>query len=275
MSSDTGESHRANRRPRRSLLFGVGVDALTIEEAICRVAELLDQRQAVTHASLNAEVVVEMQRNERVLEALATADLVTADGMSIVWASRLLGERLPERVTGIDLFDRLLQVAARDDRTVYLLGATDEVVRETAARLGARFPSLRIVGYRNGYWDDEADVVAAVRRAAPDLLFVALPAPMRELWIMEHLDELNATFVMGVGGAFDVVAGRVSRAPRLLQETGLEWAWRLAHEPRRLYRRYLFGNAVFGSLVARAWIARCFQWMGARRPRSTMRSEDL
>ena len=138
--------------------------------------------------------------------------MVNADGMSVVWASRVLGDALPERVAGIDLFERLVRAASEDGTSVYFLGATEEVVNEVAAVYSRRYPGLRIAGSHNGYWDDDDAVIDAVRACAPDYLFLAIPSPRKEFWVRDHLEALGTPFVMGVGGSFDVVAGKVARA---------------------------------------------------------------
>jgi N-acetylglucosaminyldiphosphoundecaprenol N-acetyl-beta-D-mannosaminyltransferase len=182
-------------------------------------------------------------------------DMVHADGASVVWASRLLGRPLPERVAGIDLMAALVQLAADRGLRVYFLGATQDVVARCVSNLRERYPSLPVAGFRDGYWDAtdaeaEARVVETIREARAELLFVAMPTPRKELFLFRHRHALGARFAMGVGGAFDVVAGLVERAPRLWQRCGMEWAFRLAQEPRKLWRRYLVTNTHFLWLVA-------------------------
>lgn len=234
-------------------LFGVDVDALDMSASVDRVFQIVDRRRPTQHVVLNAAKVVDMERRPELREVVGRCGMVNADGASVVWASRVLGRPVPERVTGIDLFGELIERAASTGHSVFLLGASDAVVGETRRRLEARHPGLRVVGARNGFWTDDRAVVEEVRAADPDLLFVALPSPRKEFWLAEHLDDLGVPFVMGVGGTFDVVAGRVRRAPRWAQRLGAEWVFRLAQEPRRMWRRYLVGNARFAALTAREW----------------------
>jgi N-acetylglucosaminyldiphosphoundecaprenol N-acetyl-beta-D-mannosaminyltransferase len=205
------------------------------------------------HVVVNAAKLVEIERNAGLRAAVEGCELVNADGMSVVWASRLLGTPLPERVTGIDLFVRLVDAAHRDGCSVYFLGASDEVVTQVVEVFQARHPGLRVAGWHHGYWDDDATVVAEVRASGADYLFLAIPSPRKELWLQDHLPALGVSFAMGVGGAFDVVAGKTARAPESLQRAGLEWAWRLAQEPRRMWRRYLVTNTAFITMTAREW----------------------
>ena len=194
-------------------LFDVDVDALDATGTLDRVFQLVDRPMPSQHVVLNAAKVVQMASDPRLREIVRSCDLVNADGASIVWASRALGRPVPERVAGIDLFTAIVERAASTGHSVYFLGATDEVLDEMLGRFRQQFPTLRIAGVRNGYWDDDATVVAAVRRARPDFLFLAIPSPRKEYWLNEHLQELGVPFVMGVGGSFDVVAGKVRARP--------------------------------------------------------------
>ena len=155
-----------------------------------------------------------------------------ADGMAVVWASRMLGETLPERVTGIDLFEQLLEVAARRGLSVYFLGATDAVLDDLMAEVGRRHPGLRVAGRRNGYFDEaEAAAVArAIDAARPDFLFVGISTPKKERFLAEWAPRMDVGVCHGVGGAFDVLAGKVSRAPDWMQRLGLEWLYRVIQE---------------------------------------------
>jgi N-acetylglucosaminyldiphosphoundecaprenol N-acetyl-beta-D-mannosaminyltransferase len=238
---------------RRAELFGVLVDALTMDETLDRAFALADSDGVSQHVVLNASKVVQMSKDARLREVIASCDLVNADGSSVVWASRVLGAPLPERVAGIDLFTNIVERAARTGHSVYFLGATDEVLTEMIARFRHQYPALNIAGYRNGYWDDDAAVIGEVHAAHPDFLFLAIPSPRKEFWLSEHLDALGVAFVMGVGGSFDVVAGKVRRAPVWVQRIGCEWVYRLCQEPRRMWKRYLTGNSAFLWLTFREW----------------------
>jgi N-acetylglucosaminyldiphosphoundecaprenol N-acetyl-beta-D-mannosaminyltransferase len=232
-------------------LFGIHTDALTMDETVEAVRELVRTGTPHQHVVLNASKLVQLDRDPNLRRIVQSCHLVNADGASVVWASRVLQRPLPERVTGIDLFQHLVAAAHRDGSSVYFLGATDEVVATVVDVFAERYPGLRIAGFRSGYWSDDTEVVAAVRAAAPDYLFLAIPSPAKELWLHDHLTGLAVPFVMGVGGSFDVVAGKVSRAPLWLQRLGLEWTWRLGQEPGRMWRRYLVGNTAFVLMTLR------------------------
>ena len=193
-------------------------------------------------------------RDPELRRVVQSCDLVNADGMAVVWASRILGVPLPERVAGIDLFERLVQLAYEDGRSVYFLGATDEVRR-------GRGRDLRQALSRDCAWPATAtDTGKTTPRSSPKCVRPRRTcsssrsrARARSSGSNAHLKELNVPFVMGVGGSFDVVAGKVSRAPRWMQRVGLEWSWRLIQEPRKMWRRYLFTNTTFIRITARAW----------------------
>jgi N-acetylglucosaminyldiphosphoundecaprenol N-acetyl-beta-D-mannosaminyltransferase len=206
---------------------------------------------------VNAAKVVQAQTDAALLETLEKFDLVTADGQAIVWAGRLLGRPLPERIAGIDLMNEVVERAAERGWRVFLFGGKPEIVGRTEAELCRRHPRLVIAGSRHGYFrpEQEPEIVQAIRDARTDILFVALGSPAKELFLSRHRDALGIAFGMGVGGAFDVTAGAKARAPRWLQRAGLEWAFRLAQEPLRLGPRYLSTNGRFVALVGREAIA--------------------
>lgn len=234
-------------------LFGVHIDALDAGQTLDRAFELADRGVPSQHVVLNASKVVQMDADERLREIIDGCDLVNADGASVVWASRLLGRPLPERVAGVDLFTAIVERAASTGHRLYFLGATDEVLDEMIRRLRKRHPGIQICGARNGYWSDDGEVIDAIRMASPDFLFLAIPSPRKEYWLHQHLGDLGVPFVMGVGGSFDVLAGKVRRAPVWVQRIGCEWLYRLCQEPRRMWKRYLVGNTKFLGLTAREW----------------------
>jgi N-acetylglucosaminyldiphosphoundecaprenol N-acetyl-beta-D-mannosaminyltransferase len=225
------------------------VDALTFDETVERIRAWVETGDPRQHVFLNAAKVVALSRDPALAEVIRGCDMVSPDGMSVVWASRLLGRPLPERVNGTDLMERLVAVAADTGRSVFFLGAQPDVVEKTVEVFCDRHPTLEVAGYRDGYWLDDDVLVKEVRSAGPDYLFVGIPSPRKEHWISARLDELGVPFTMGVGGSFDVIAGRYRRAPRWARANGLEWVWRVWQEPRRMWKRYLLGNTNFCALV--------------------------
>lgn len=242
----------------RARVAGVQVDNLTESETVAAIDEMISRGGPHFMAVVNAAKIVEASRNERLSRVLQKADIVTADGMSVVWASRLLGRPLKERVTGIDIFERLVSHAAGRGLGVYFLGAREESVSKVVSRFKAEHPGLVVAGYRDGYFADKesAAVAEEVRRSGADMLFVAMGSPAQEFWIETHLAETGARFALGVGGSFDHLSGLARRAPRWMRSAGLEWLYRLASEPRRLWRRYLIGNTLFLWLVIKQAIGK-------------------
>ncbi len=225
------------------------------QEAILEaVAEAVAQRHSLYQASLNAAKVVAGRRDPKARDLLAPFDLICADGMAVVWGARLLGLPALQRIAGIDLMQALLARAAQHGWRVFFLGATPEILAAMQRRLQQQLPRMVIAGTEHGYHppDEDAAMATAIRHSKPDLLFVGMPTPRKEQFLMEQRERLGVSFAMGVGGSFDVLAGKVRRAPRRLQQAGLEWAFRLAQEPARLWRRYLVSNSRFLLLLMRA-----------------------
>nr|WP_240940133.1 WecB/TagA/CpsF family glycosyltransferase [Planosporangium flavigriseum] len=194
-----------------------------------------------------------MRRDPQLHAAVTGCDLVVADGQSVVWASRVLRTRLPERVTGIDLFIRLLGEAEQRRLSVYFLGARPAVLATMIERVRERFPALIVAGSHDGYFADaDAPAIAdAIAGSGAHLLFLGMTSPKKENFVAEYGERTGAAVVHGVGGSFDVLAGVVKRAPRAWQRLGMEWLYRALQEPRRLGGRYLTTNAAFVALVAR------------------------
>ncbi len=243
----------AQRRPSNVELFGLQLDALTLDETVQRCLAAVERDELLEVGVVNAAKIVNMGRDESLREAVSGCGLLVADGQSVVWASRVLKAPLPERVAGIDLFTRLLEEAERRGLSVYFLGAKAEVLEEMVGRLRAKHPLLNIAGYHDGYYapGDSAVIADAIRESKAQLLFLGMTSPKKELFVAEFGARSGARVVHGVGGSFDVLAGVVKRAPRAWQRVGMEWLYRAVQEPRRLGKRYLKTNIAFVAMVAR------------------------
>lgn len=233
-------------------LFGIGVDALTMTQAVSRCTDAVQRGGHLSVGMVNAAKVVAMRRDEQLRHAVADSGMVLADGQSVVWASRMLGAPVPERVAGIDLFLELLDEADRHGYCVYFLGARRDVLDRMLAEVGRRYPGLAVAGARDGYFrpDEEPEVVAEIRRSGANLLFIGMTSPKKELFVSQWGKTSQASVVHGVGGSFDVLAGLTRRAPVWYQDHGLEWLYRAWQEPVRLGRRYVTTNIWFAGLVA-------------------------
>ena len=226
--------------------FGIRLHPWTMEETVAEISRRLHAEEFTQHVVVNAAKIANMRSDTELRNSIASCDIVNIDGMGVVWGARFLGVRVPERVAGIDLFHRLLEMSAHEGLPVFFLGAHDDTVRTTASRVQIHYPNLKLAGYHHGYFmDDEESVVARIRNSGAKLLFVAISSPTKENFINRWREKLGVDFVMGVGGTFDVVAGKVKRAPIWMQNWGLEWLYRVLQEPKRMWKRYLFTNTQF------------------------------
>lgn len=216
-------------------ILGVAFDALTLDEAEERCGELLRGQKGGAVVTANPEIVLRCRDDAVYAEAVNGAELVLADGVGDLYAARILGTPLPERVAGADLVPRLLAALARRGGSVFLYGARPGVAERAGERLQSAYPGLRIAGTENGYISDETALFAALERERPDLLLLGLGAPRQELWMARNRQKINAVMI-GVGGLLDVFAGDIPRAPESWQRLGLEWLYRLLREPKRLKR---------------------------------------
>ena len=257
-------AHEASHPPRGRLRLGhVAVDHLSFAGALDAIEEFVDRRQGGLVFTPNVDHVVIAERDPQFRAAYAAADLSLADGMPIVWASRLLGAPLPEKISGSDLVLPLMSRASSRGWRVFLLGAGPRVADIAAERLraergvlvvGTAAPVIRV---EPGEADPEGDAAAeAIRAVEPDLVFVAFGAPKQEIWMHRHREALAPAVMVGVGASLDFIAGRVRRAPPWVSQAGLEWLWRLAREPRRLGRRYLIEDPRFLAVLGRELLAR-------------------
>lgn len=239
--------------PSRYPILNTYVNALSLDETVAEVEKIIAAGVPTQHVVVNASKVNLMEADQKLAEIVNACPLINADGASIVWAAKKLGVPLKERVTGIDLFQRLVKVADQKGYGVYLFGAKEEVVTKVKEIFEERYPNIRIVGYRNGYFTeaDEPQIVADMAASGADMMFVAFSSPKKEYWVRKYLDEMGIPFVMGVGGSFDVVAGVTDRAPKWMQNHGLEWFYRFIQEPGRLWKRYIVGNVKFVALTYR------------------------
>jgi N-acetylglucosaminyldiphosphoundecaprenol N-acetyl-beta-D-mannosaminyltransferase len=240
----------------RVRFLGLPLDLLDMDATVVAVEAHVERGTPGAHLGINAANLVAAHDDPAYRSDLEAADLITADGQSVVWGARLFGLAVPERVTGIDLMERLLEVARRRGWGVYLLGARQDVVDRLAQQLADR--DIRVDGHRDGYFapDDGGAVATAVRDSGASLLFVGMPSPQKERFIVHDARRAGVPFSIGVGGSFDVLAGELRRAPRLVQRIGFEWLFRLLQEPGRLLRRYAVTNTRFAWLLVQAAVRR-------------------
>lgn len=228
-------------------MMGCQVDNLSMEETLAKVEEFIRSGQPHQHVVINVDKLVKASRDPALRRIINDCALINVDGMPVVWASRLLGKPLKERVAGVDLFEALMRRAGDKGWRVFLLGARDDVVQAVRAAYQRKYPRLVIAGCRDGYWSEaeEAAVAEQVRASRADLLFVAISSPKKEQFLGRWQGAMQVPFAMGVGGTFDVAIGRVRRAPLWMQKAGLEWFFRFLQEPKRMFRRYFIDDMAF------------------------------
>ncbi len=233
-------------------LFDCPIDALTMQQTLAKVVEAIEQNNHLHHVVVNVAKLVHMQKNETLRQSVVNCDIINADGQGVVWASKILGKELPERVAGIDLMQNLVQLAHQKKYTIYFFGATEEVIQTVVSKYSKEYSPNIIAGYRNGYFkkEEETQIAENIANAKPNILFVAMGSPKKENFLYVNKDILsNINFIMGVGGSFDVVAGKVKRAPVWVQKIGMEWFYRMAQEPQRLFMRYFTTNSALIRLI--------------------------
>lgn len=233
-------------------ICGATLDSATMAETVDWLNARIAQKEFTQHVVVNVAKIVSMQTDQQLAASIRACHLVNIDGMGVVWGARFLGKEVPERVAGIDLFHKLLALSAEKNYPVFLLGAKEEIVSKAAEVLHRQYPSLPFAGLNNGYfWENEQAVVEKIKASGARLLFVAITSPKKENFIYRWKEQLGVDFVMGVGGTFDVVAGKVKRAPLWMQQTGLEWLYRVIQEPGRMWKRYLVTNSKFVLMLLR------------------------
>lgn len=223
-----------------------------MKQTIETVDNAVAQNRQLQHVVVNAGKMVAMQKDAQLRESVNSSDIINADGQAVVWASRFLGKPLKERVAGIDLMQNLVELAHQKKYKIFLLGAKEEVVSNVVKIYTEQYSNGLIAGYRNGYFkrEDEPEIARQIAASGAQILFVAITSPIKENFLYNHREILkDVNFVMGVGGSFDVVAGVTKRAPLWMQKAGLEWFYRFAQEPKRMWKRYLVGNSKFIYLV--------------------------
>lgn len=249
------------------VLFGVPINALSMADSVALVDQTIRDRGRLLIGVVNAAKMVNMRRNEVLCDAMAKCDITLADGIAVVWALKLLRRAIPCRVPGIDLMHEILRQGQSTGYRVYLFGASEAVSATVEERIRELYPGIVIAGRRNGYYNDDEEprIVEQIRASKADVIFVAMSPPKKEVFLGQWRDELGVHVCHGVGGAFDVLAGKVKRAPDLWQRLGMEWFYRVVQEPRRMWRRYLVTNTLFGWMLLRELITSPF----TRRPAGT------
>ena len=240
-------------------LFGITIDNVNEQEAVARLKELLADGGRHYVVTPNVDHIVRLQKDPAFLETYRHASFVVTDGMPVLWASRLLGKGLKERLTGTDLIPEVCRLAAEGRYSVFFLGGNPGVAEKAGENLKCSYPGLKVAGSYSppfGFEKDPAQNEEAVRRvndAQADVIFIALGAPKQELWIHRNSGRLRFRLALCIGSGLDYPAGMAKRAPLWMRKTGFEWLWRLGLEPGRLLKRYLIEDTAFAGIVFREW----------------------
>jgi len=228
-------------------ILGVNVDKITLSGAVEKVKEFLTGDTSKVIYTPNTEIVMEARKSPDFKELLNRADLIIPDGVGLIYASKIKKKALPERVTGVDLSIKMLEIANEKGYSLFILGGKEGVAKEATENISKKYPNIRIAGYHHGFFKgthighrghaEEKGVVEKINNARPDILFVGLGAPKQEIWINENKNLLNCKVIIGNGGTVDILAGRVKKAPEFYRKHGLEWLYRLVKDPKRIKRQ--------------------------------------
>ncbi len=236
---------------KHAYVLGCPISGLTLDQFVEAAEAFIKSRRPHYISVVNVAKIVKMRSDRRLNSSVKSADLIGADGVPLVWASRLLGDPLPGRVNGTDLMYRLLEQADEKGYRVFFFGAKEEVLQAVLTRVRSEYPGVQIAGWQDGYFkpEDEWNIARKIRGSRADVLFIAFGTPKKELWVARYLGAMAVPVVHGVGGSFDVFAGLIPRAPVWMQKAGLEWLFRLLQEPGRMWKRYLVTNSLFIALL--------------------------
>lgn len=239
-------------KKKKIQMLNTFINNLSMNETIKLIDFSIVNQKQIHHTVVNAGKIVALQNDLELRRSVNESDIINADGQAVVWASKILGKTLKERVAGIDLMQNLVVKAYQNNHKIFFFGAKEDIVKKVVDTYSAKYTSKIIAGYRNGYFDkkEEKSIAKQIADSGANILFVAISSPTKENFLYHNRDVLsNVNFIMGVGGSFDVIAGKVKRAPVWMQNIGLEWFYRFVQEPKRMWKRYLVGNTKFILLV--------------------------
>ncbi len=250
-----------SRQLNRITICDIPVDALTKQQTVTIIDNAIREKRPIHHVVINAVKVANARKDKVLMDSIVNCDIINADGQGIVWASHLLKKPLPERVTGIDLMEDLVKLAAERGYRIFFFGGKEEIVKSVVDIYTKKYGNQIIAGFRNGYFtkEEEPAIAQQISDSNAEILFVAMSSPKKEIFLNTYKDIIQTYFIMGVGGSFDVVAGFVKRAPKWMQQWGMEWFFRVMQEPRRMWKRYLFGNSAFIYMVLKEKFKQTFK----------------
>ena len=234
------EASRHMNKKHKANILGCLIDLVSLDQALDEIKMLLQNQKSYAQIiTINAEILYEAVKDSKLKTVINNAQMVTPDGIGVVWAASKLGYKPQGRVTGIELLEGICQEGSKEGWKLFFFGAAPGVAEQAAVNLRKRYPGLKVVGTINGYFapEDTANIIASIKESAPHLLLVALGAPRQEYWINDYIEQLQIPVCIGIGGSFDVIAGLKKRAPALMIKLNLEWLYRLISEPSRIRRQ--------------------------------------
>lgn len=242
-------------------IFDIRINPVPLANFLPIIESSIRGGRQIAQFGVNSATINDIVRSEEFRNIINSADLVHIDGMSVVWALRSFGYHIPERVATPDLADAVLEMADRNGMSLFLFGAKENILLLARQNLANKYPNIRIAGMRNGYYtpEEEEGIFNTINDVNPDILLLGMSSPRKELFFESYRHKLNSRYILGVGGYFDIISGVIRRAPHWMQDTGLEWLFRLMQEPKRLWKRYLIGIHQFCWLVTKEKFRRVFK----------------
>ena len=234
--------------------FNLNINTCTTAEFVTVIEKnIINRTITLQQTGINAHAVVSVQHDKLMRKAINNSDLVNVDGLPVVWALNLLGYKGVIKATCADIFENLLKLANDKGYKPFFLGSKPEIIKLTIKNLKEKYPKLQIAGYHHGYFntDTTQDIANTIKDSKADMLFLGISSPKKELFSTQYKEYMQVPYTLGVGGMFDIIAGKTKRAPLWMQNLGLEWFYRFIQEPRRMWKRYLVGNSKFIWLVAK------------------------
>ena len=232
---------------KRIQFFSVNLDLYSMTETLEEISQYIKEKTLIQHVVVNVSKLVYAQKDENLRNIINSCPIINVDGAGVILGAKMLGIKIPHRVTGIDLMEELIKYSSENGYSVFFFGAIEDVNKAVVEHYLEKYPNLKVAGRRNGYYteQEEKEMVEEMKNSKADILFVAMGSPKKEIFLNKYSKELNIPFTMGVGGSFDVVTGLVKRAPFWVQNLNCEWLYRLIQEPRRMWKRYFVTNSLF------------------------------
>ena len=234
-------------------ICGVDFDNITMEQSLKSIEELIEKKKRATVFHPNVDCVCIAKNDRELMEIYKKSNLNLPDGMPLIWASKLLGRPLKEKISGPDLLPKVCELASRNKYSIFFLGGRDGVAKRAAEVFKNKYTGVRVAGFYHGYFDkkgnENSEVISMIRERRPDILVVAFGTPLQEKWLNDNLKELDVPLCIGAGAAIDFLSGNIPRSPEWMQKAGFEWLFRLILEPRRLWKRYLIRDMKFFYLL--------------------------